>query len=456
MKVKNTLFVSLIVAILIPFGGVIAGNDYAVDFEGNSSVYVVDDASDNLDIGSAYTIEMWLYLETYQQYDRMLDRRGVFAFEIIAPTGSGAGHDYGISFEERSASTDAVLRSITTNSSDEDMALNTWYHVAVTFDGSDCRLFVDETQVGLYSSSLWGLLGSSNNLNIGGRYWDSYGYQMDGKIDELRISNIARDIGDMQTSTSDAAYTSDVNTVLLMHFDDQSAPPTYISGTGLTGSTGDDPDFSTSNYVTNGDLSLPVELNYFSGKSSRAGIELSWETASEIENLGYIIQRSTGDSKTHVEIASYLKNQELAGQGSSTETNKYTWTDTDVEAGMSYSYTLLDVDYQGQQTSHKPIDVLHRATLADLKPHGFTLSGIYPNPFNPSTSVSFNLAEPGAITIAVHNARGQLVQTLASDRHFDVGEYSIQWQAQSTPAGIYFITFSGMGQTQSSKVVKLD
>ncbi len=116
----------------------------------------------------------------------------------------------------------------------------------------------------------------------------------------------------------------------------------------------------------------------------------------------------------------------------------------------------MDVDYQGKQTAHKEIEVVYSPKAADLKPVGFTLSSVFPNPFNPSTSVRFELPEAGVLNIVVHNARGQLVQKLAIDRHFNAGENAIQWDAQAAPAGIYFITLSGMGQTLSSKVVKLN
>ena len=228
---KRNLLIIFMFLSIIAFGQ----NTSVIDIDGTESFFVRDDGSNNLDLTGSYTFETWLYLKSFQAFDRIMDRRTVMDFEIIAPYGAG---DYGIKFVER-YSDDTSVRYIETDAS-EDLYLNRWYHIAVTFDGSTCLLYVNGNVVGVYNSTLWNLTSSTNPINFGGRYWGSYGYQIDGYMDEIRVSDIARTASEMHSSLIDAPYTSDANTVLLMHLDDDGNSPTYVSGNGLTGTTGDD------------------------------------------------------------------------------------------------------------------------------------------------------------------------------------------------------------------------
>ena len=70
------------------------------------------------------------------------------------------------------------------------------------------------------------------------------------------------------------------------------------------------------------------------------------------------------------------------------------------------------------------------------------LNGNYPNPFNPETTISFNLAEKSNVIIEVYNLKGQKIKTLLND-FFDMGSHVITWNGkdnnnQSVGSGIYF------------------
>jgi len=222
------------------------GNVYAISLDGAESFYVNDDGSNNLDLTGSYTFECWFNVDNYQAYDRIFDRRYVCAMSIIAANGSG---DFALRFTERGSS-DNVLRTLETDIA-HDLYLDTWYHVAVTYNATthDAVLYINGDTAASANSSYWSLTGSTKSLNIGGLYWSSgYQNQIDAHIDEVRVSNIARNISDIQTNNSREEYTTDANTVLLMHLDNAGDPPTYVSGTGLTGTKGDD-DITAIDYV---------------------------------------------------------------------------------------------------------------------------------------------------------------------------------------------------------------
>lgn len=65
------------------------------------------------------------------------------------------------------------------------------------------------------------------------------------------------------------------------------------------------------------------------------------------------------------------------------------------------------------------------------------LNGNYPNPFNATTRISFDMAEAGNVNLKIYNITGQLIETLA-DGHVEAGRHSIEWDASGYSSGLYF------------------
>jgi hypothetical protein len=82
-----------------------------------------------------------------------------------------------------------------------------------------------------------------------------------------------------------------------------------------------------------------------------------------------------------------------------------------------------------------------------------------PNPFNPSTIIQYDLAEPGHVTVKIYDVKGALVRTL-EDRDREPGRYEIGWNAQDdrgsrVSSGVYFYRLETHGFTQTRKLVIL-
>jgi len=87
-------------------------------------------------------------------------------------------------------------------------------------------------------------------------------------------------------------------------------------------------------------------------------------------------------------------------------------------------------------------------------PNSFRFAQPYPNPFNPSTSISFSLDKDQSILLQIYNMRGQLINTLIDEKVI-AGNHSLYWQPYNLGSGIYFIQLSNGITTQIKKVIYL-
>ena len=71
-------------------------------------------------------------------------------------------------------------------------------------------------------------------------------------------------------------------------------------------------------------------------------------------------------------------------------------------------------------------------------PESHMLLDAYPNPFNPVTSISFEISEYAHAELSIYNINGQLVEKII-DGKYDAGHYTYNWNANNYSSGIYFI-----------------
>ena len=236
----KTLQLFLFVAFLFTNGSLFAGNAYSYNFNGtNESLYIT--GASGLNVTDHWSFEAWIYVHSIDAtgFSDFMFRNEIYSFQVKNPLGSG---DFALDFYNRDNSS-----QLTTDAS-EDLSFNTWYHVAATFDGTTAKLWVDATEVDSdVTAANWTLQTNTNNFNIAARFISSYSHYFDGQIDEIRLSDVARTASEMQTAYRTEAYNSDAHTLLLMHFDDQSSSPSYVSGTGFSG-TVHNHNTGTSNY----------------------------------------------------------------------------------------------------------------------------------------------------------------------------------------------------------------
>ncbi len=87
-------------------------------------------------------------------------------------------------------------------------------------------------------------------------------------------------------------------------------------------------------------------------------------------------------------------------------------------------------------------------------PTTFTLFQNYPNPFNPSTTIQFSLPQAGIVTLKIYNLLGEEVKTLV-DEYRELGNHSVQFNANSLASGIYFYRIQAGSFNQVKKMLLL-
>ncbi|MEJ2105082.1 MAG: T9SS type A sorting domain-containing protein [Ignavibacteriaceae bacterium] len=186
---------------------------------------------------------------------------------------------------------------------------------------------------------------------------------------------------------------------------------------------------------------VPVELVSFSASISSNVVALSWSTATELNNRGFEIERSS--NKTNWRTIGFKE-----GKGTTSETQNYSYADklSDINSERLY-YRLKQLDFDGSFEYSNMIEVV-------VPPSEFVLSQNYPNPFNPSTTINYQLPENSFVSLKVYNVLGNEVASLVNEQK-QAGKYEVEFNASELGSGVYFYTLKVGEFVQSKKMLLL-
>ena len=214
----------------------------------------------------------------------------------------------------------------------------------------------------------------------------------------------------------------------------------------------------TAGDLGNQDDNLPVELSAFTAVAKQGEIQLNWTTQSEINNLGFEVYRSDREDGNYLLLAGFLTEPALQGAGNSNVANDYTYEDESIAEETNYWYQLADVDFQGIRTFHSPISV----ESGNLLPEKYALLPNFPNPFNPTTNIQYEIPagiENGRIKLVIYNSLGMKVKTLKSGKS-EPGIHNLEWDGRNEQgfrlaSGIYFLQMEAQNFRQVRKMILL-
>jgi hypothetical protein len=197
----------------------------------------------------------------------------------------------------------------------------------------------------------------------------------------------------------------------------------------------------TEDYMT--DFPLRVELVTASVTPQERALVLSWQTASEQDNDHFEIERRAS-------VGSWTKIGQVPGAGTSSESHFYTFADESVIPGVAYFYRLISVELGGiraiiYETASPVETVVPEAST-------YRLDANWPNPFNATTAISYDLERSGPIRLRVFDVLGHEVQVLA-DGFQEAGHHRVVFDASALPSGIYFYRLDAGNFTETKKMV---
>jgi glucose/arabinose dehydrogenase len=186
---------------------------------------------------------------------------------------------------------------------------------------------------------------------------------------------------------------------------------------------------------------IPVELGTFNATVIEGKkVRLDWFTVTETNNAGFSIERSK-DGVNFREI--YF----VGGNGTTTNRNTYSFLDEDVDYG-TYYYRLKQVDHDGS------FNYLNVVTVDLGLPKSFELRQNFPNPFNPSTKISFTVPDGinNKVTLKVFDLLGNEVTTLINENK-SAGVYEVEFDASKLKSGVYIYQLSAGNSSSARKMI---
>ncbi|MFC1556442.1 fibronectin type III domain-containing protein [candidate division KSB1 bacterium] len=189
-------------------------------------------------------------------------------------------------------------------------------------------------------------------------------------------------------------------------------------------------------------LVVGVELIGFWANDEEGRVVLGWETASESDAAGYNLYRSRSRENGFERITEKMID---AGR------TDYRFVDDGVRVGLCYFYKLEFVSGSGHGLEFEPVEILVSA------PRTYRLHENYPNPFNPETTIKFELPKQDRVRLIIYNVLGQQVKALL-DTEKEAGFHDITWDGTDdfgrlAASGVYFYRIASGSFVQTKKML---
>ena len=177
---------------------------------------------------------------------------------------------------------------------------------------------------------------------------------------------------------------------------------------------------------------LPVELVSFSAIRLGDNVKLNWQTKTETNNYGFGIEKYINNNWEQIDF--------VVGHGTVNTPQNYSYIDPGT-GQAEIKYRLKQIDRDGKFKYSNPITVLAG------KDKLLSILQASPNPFNPATTIYYNLPKNENISMIITNMRGEIVSELVKNENKIAGNYSIVFNANNLPSGTYFVWLRGSRQT---------
>ena len=191
-------------------------------------------------------------------------------------------------------------------------------------------------------------------------------------------------------------------------------------------------------YIFQEDTPIDVKLSTFAAVIKNGAVHLHWRTESEANHAGFNLWRSNHRERDFVRINRQIILADHYAAGG----DEYEFFDTPEGDGPFY-YKLEDVTLDGTSSFSSAVEAKEATMVtAERTPMTFSLHQNHPNPFNPTTTIRFDLPTSSQVALTIFDVRGRQVRTLRND-FMVAGAHTVVWDAQddqglSVAGGMYF------------------
>ncbi len=188
---------------------------------------------------------------------------------------------------------------------------------------------------------------------------------------------------------------------------------------------------------------VPVELSSFNTEVSGTEVVLNWQTVTELNNLGFEIERKFVDDISSQWVPSGF----VKGRGTTTDKNSYSFKDKPTADGK-YAYRIKQIDFNGEFEYSQEVEVYFSSQ------RNFVLNQNYPNPFNPSTTISYQMPKEDFVSLKVYDVLGTQVADLIHDVK-PAGLHEVNFDASKFGSGIYICKMMVGNLSQAKRMIFL-
>ena len=195
------------------------------------------------------------------------------------------------------------------------------------------------------------------------------------------------------------------------------------------------------------DAGLYVVLSSFTATYEGDRVVLRWETGTELDLLGFNVHRGEQGGEVH-----RINPDVLFATGDTASGGAYVYADDSVAAGTTYLYRLESVHTDGRaEFVGEVIEIgLPSAMCVDdveeAGPEQYCLHPSFPNPFNASTTIRFQVPNRVEVIVRIYDVRGRPVRRIVEGER-QAGRYEIPWDGRdedgrAVGSGVYFVRLS--------------
>ncbi|MCP4144726.1 MAG: tandem-95 repeat protein, partial [bacterium] len=188
----------------------------------------------------------------------------------------------------------------------------------------------------------------------------------------------------------------------------------------------------------------PTLLSNFTAEATGAGVEIAWELSGIDQGVSFIVKRSDAGADNYVVIDTpVVQLSELV----------FTVSDSSVQPAESYSYKI---DFENDTGSW----LLFETGVVQMPEMSYALHQNSPNPFNPLTTISYDLNKASAVRLTVYDIAGRAVRHLVDSPGESAGRHQVKWfgcddSGHQVTSGVYFYVIQAGEFKQSKRMLLL-